>query len=107
MFVYTEKNKDSWSGYYGSKPDLKMHIRRIFNVYRATESLIFAVRAEVEALSRLELTEERLAANFNQKLSLMPSFLEGQQKHLHMVRKDISILLHHDAITGTSSPRAE
>jgi hypothetical protein len=57
MFVYTEKNKDSWSGYYGSKPDLKMHIRRIFNVYRATESLIFAVRAEVEALSRLELTE--------------------------------------------------
>lgn len=48
MLVYTEKNNDSWSGYYGSKPDLKYHIRRVFNSFRATEMLIYTVRVELE-----------------------------------------------------------
>lgn len=48
MFVYDEKNGDSWSGYYGSKPDLKMHITRIYNSFRATEALLFVIRVEYE-----------------------------------------------------------
>jgi hypothetical protein len=51
MFVYTERNNDSWSGYYGSKPDLKMHIKRVFNSYRATETLIFLARADLARLN--------------------------------------------------------
>lgn len=46
MFVYDQANKDAWSGYYGSKPDLKMHIKKVFNDFRATEALMFAARME-------------------------------------------------------------
>lgn len=68
MFVYTEFNKDSWSGYYGSKPDLKYHIKRVFNSFRATESLIFTVRAALETMRLLKIESELLALNFQQKL---------------------------------------
>jgi hypothetical protein len=50
MFVYDEKNGDAWSGYYGSKPDLKTRIRNIFDKYRGTTSLIFVMRVEFEKL---------------------------------------------------------
>ena len=50
MFVYDEENGDAWSGYYGSKPSLKMKIREIFDKYRATTSLIFVVRVEFEKM---------------------------------------------------------
>ena len=50
MFVYDEKKGDAWSGYYGSKPDLKMKIREIFDMYRSTSALMFIVRAEYEKL---------------------------------------------------------
>ena len=52
MFVYTEKNLDAWSGYYGSKPDLKYHIKRIYNSYIATTSLIFVIRLALEELKK-------------------------------------------------------
>lgn len=58
MFVYDEKNNDSWSGYYGSKPDLKLQIKRIFNVYRATETLMFTVRVEFEQLKLTKITSD-------------------------------------------------
>ena len=48
MFVYDQENGDNWSGFYGSKPDLKYNIRKVFNKYRAVESLIFGVKAELE-----------------------------------------------------------
>lgn len=37
----------------------------------------------------------------------MEKMIAHQQSELDSVRTDISILLHHDAITGTSSPTAE
>lgn len=52
MLAYTERNNDSWSGYYGSKPDLKYHIRRVFNAFRAAESLVFVVKVEFERLKK-------------------------------------------------------
>ena len=42
LFVYDEKNGDNWSGYFGSKPELKHKIKRVFNHYKAVESLYFA-----------------------------------------------------------------
>ncbi len=101
FFVYDEKNGDSWSGYYGSKPDLKMHITRIFNSYRTTESLLFITRLEHEILKSTS------SAVLDRKLEIFRQSLELFQKTLDDVRKEISILLHHDAITGTSSPSAE
>lgn len=53
MFVYDEKNGDNWSGYYGSKPDLKYHITRIFNEYRTTTTLMFIIRVEFEKVTRM------------------------------------------------------
>ena len=50
MFVYDEKNVDAWSGYYGSKPDLKMRIRKVFDSYRVSTSLLFVLRVEFEKL---------------------------------------------------------
>lgn len=58
MLVYDELNNDSWSGYYGSKPDLKLHIKRIFNVYRSTESLMFTVRVEFEQLKLTKISSD-------------------------------------------------
>ena len=107
MLVYTEKNNDSWSGYYGSKPDLKMHIKRVFNDYRATESLVFLSRVEVIRLNETVLKSEHLNSIFKRKVVTMEEIIENNQKTLDLVRSDISILLHHDAITGTSSPTAE
>jgi len=57
MFVYDQTNGDNWSGYFGSKPDLKYHIRRVFNQYRAVESLFFAVKAEFERIKTITFNE--------------------------------------------------
>jgi len=46
MFVYSQDTGDEWSGYFGSKPDLKMRIKAVFNLYRATETLKFLVFTE-------------------------------------------------------------
>lgn len=74
MLVYTEKNNDSWSGYYGSKPDLKYHIKRVFNTFRAAEALIFAVRAEFETLkitTVISSNEKAKKQNFDKKVEIM------------------------------------
>jgi hypothetical protein len=74
MLVYTEANNDSWSGYYGSKPDLKMHIQRVFNAFRASESLVFTVRAEFERikhLTQIPESERQKKLNFDKKLEIM------------------------------------
>jgi hypothetical protein len=110
MFVYSEKNLDSWSGYYGSKPDLKLHIKRVFNDFRATEALMFTVRTEVERLkatTKIAPSERARQQSFDKKVEIITRVIEQQQKELDAVRKEISILLHHDSITGTSSPTAE
>ena len=53
MFVYDQENGDNWSGYFGSKPDLKYHIRKVFNKYRAVESLMFGIKAEFERVKTI------------------------------------------------------
>ena len=55
MFVYDEKNGDNWSGYYGSKPELKMQIKDVFIRYRQTEALLFTVRMELANLQKVNL----------------------------------------------------
>ena len=68
MLVYDEKNGDAWSGYYGSKPDLKMHIRQIFDSYRATTSLMFVARLELEKLKSLILNNTHAQQGYELKL---------------------------------------
>ena len=36
-FVYLWDNGDAWSGYYGSRPELKRQIKEVFRAFRATE----------------------------------------------------------------------
>ena len=54
MFVYEESNGDNWSGFYGSKPELKYQIRRVFSKFRSVENLLFAVKAEYERVKTIE-----------------------------------------------------
>ncbi len=60
MFVYDESNGDIWSGFYGSKPDFKMHVKRIFARFRATESLMFVTRLEVEKLKIVKIVQPHI-----------------------------------------------
>lgn len=99
MFVYNQENGDEWSGYFGSKPDLKMKIKAIFNGYRATESLKFVVFTEYQKL--------RSWSKLSPRDEAMSKFLDRQQQLIEGIRTQIAILLHHDAITGTNSKTAE
>ena len=60
MFVYDESNGDIWSGFFGSKPDFKYHVKRIFARYRATENLGFVIRVEFEKLKLVKLESPHL-----------------------------------------------
>ena len=57
MFVYDEENGDNWSGYFGSKPELKYQIKQVFNQFRAVENLLFAAKAEFARIKTVELEE--------------------------------------------------
>ena len=63
MFVYDEENGDNWSGFYGSKPELKHQIKRVFNTFRAVENLLFAVKAEFARIKTIVLQPNE--ADFN------------------------------------------
>ena len=72
-------NQGVWSGYYTSQPGLKREIRDIFRFVRAALSAIFSRPGESRA-SRAE----------------WPIFSD-------QIFADLSSLIHHDAITGTST----
>lgn len=72
-------NQGVWSGYYTSQPGLKREIRDIFRFVRAVLSAIFSRPGE----SRASRAEWPIFSN--------------------QVFADLSSLIHHDAITGTST----
>lgn len=60
MLVYDEQKGDIWSGFFGSKPNFKCHIKRIFGRYRATENLAFIIQVEFEKLKTTKLDSPHL-----------------------------------------------
>jgi hypothetical protein len=60
MFVYDEENGDIWSGFFGSKPNFKFHVKRIFARYRAIENLSFVTRVEFQKMKLLKLESPHL-----------------------------------------------
>ena len=84
-----------------------MKIREIFDMYRSTSALMFIVRAEYEKLKDYKYDNPLLQQQYEVKLQLFKRAMDLFQKSFEDVREDISILIHHDAITGTSSPSAE
>ena len=111
MVVYDEANGDNWSGFYGSKPELKHKIRKVFSHYKAVESLMFTCRAEHARLKSIKFApgevEEPVEKDFKNRLNLYQNILTAKLNELQKVRNEISILLHHDSITGTCSNTPE
>ena len=68
---------DNWVGYYASNPTLKSEIWRVFHKFRTLESLKAYAEWQAQGFNKFE-----------------ESFKEAE--------KQVSYMLHHDAITGTS-----
>ncbi|CDW74179.1 alpha-mannosidase [Stylonychia lemnae] len=111
MLPYDESNGDAWTGFYGSRPELKSQIKQIFNYFKGVETLFFVSQCELERLKTIKMTEseasEAVQKDFQQRLELFQNYLNLKIKDLQRVRNDISILLHHDAIAGTCSQAPE
>lgn len=80
--VYLHPNEDEnifdyWVGYYSTRPHLKKMINQAFNNFRTLETLITY-------------------------LKLQNKFQEEWKEKFLTIETDLSYLLHHDAITGTS-----
>lgn len=77
LYVYEDDNGDSWSGYFITKPRLKLKNRETGKMLRALRSLAFT------SLKNNRLSPDRL-------------------DQLASMAEDFGVLLHHDTITGTS-----
>lgn len=87
FFPYSDDVNLFWTGYFSSRPNLKRQVRETLSQAQAS-SEIFTFR-NLEKVS----DEARPVQTQDRKLT---------QKSQKMLREEISILSHHDAITGTS-----
>eukprot|EP00347_Sterkiella_histriomuscorum_P014208 403361757 len=78
------KRMDYWSGYYSTKPGLKQEIKDLLQMQRNSEKL-FAFSQFVQYLASQEVDQKPIIEIMNR------------------TREAASILLHHDAITGTQT----
>jgi len=86
--------EDFWTGYYSSRIHLKRMIRHVFNDIQGTKTLA-AIRAVFKNDGSINFSKE-LQANINQI-----------QHHIREAERNWSILMHHDAITGTHTKNTE
>lgn len=93
---------DNWSGFYGTRAELKVQIKAIFSQSRAVQNLIAIGRIELMALNGTDYIMEdgeRFSLVYLDRYSQQ---LESIEKQFKDVKKEIGILIHHDAISGTS-----
>jgi hypothetical protein len=82
FFTYNDEGDDYWSGYYTTRPKLKLLIRQTNQLIRHAEQLFVEARA---------------------KGLLVASEHSSMYDDLQVARQDAALALHHDAITGTSA----
>ena len=75
FFPYSDKNNSYWTGYYTSRPFLKGYINQISNYYLIFSKLLFEYRLKYL------------------------NYIDG----LNNLKNLIGLLMHHDAISGTSN----
>ncbi|CAG9312638.1 unnamed protein product [Blepharisma stoltei] len=83
FFPYADYPYSYWTGYYSSRPSLKLQIKKFADYVRATERLV--------AHSSLNYYQ-----NFTKEITL------NRVNKLKPLREYLALLQHHDAITGTA-----
>lgn len=123
FFPYADNPSSFWTGYYVSRPQLKLAIRRTAALLRGGEALVSMVRPWADAWQGatsgiVEAFTDATLNNGKGKMSTASaetlkaavveatpyasfSWLRAAQR-LEQVRLDAALSLHHDAITGTS-----
>ncbi|XP_013184912.2 alpha-mannosidase 2 [Amyelois transitella] len=87
--IFSEGKPAYWSGYYTTRPYLKILTRQLEHQLRTSEILFTLVSNYIKqsADSRLSASEKKLEKSYEQLIS---------------ARRNLGLFQHHDAITGTS-----
>lgn len=83
--------EDFWTGYYSSRLHLKRQIRHVFNDLQSTKTLL-AIRAKAANSGHVNFTTDTAKQ------------LDDMNKFILVAEQKWSVLMHHDAITGTHPP---
>lgn len=87
--IFSEGKPAYWSGYYTTRPYIKILARQLEHQLRTAEILF-------------TLVSNYIKQNGNQKLSASEKKLEKSYEQLIYARRNMGLFQHHDAITGTS-----
>jgi alpha-mannosidase II len=90
FFPYADNEDSYWTGYYTTRPQLKIQSRKLNQILRSCEVLLVVVRQSPHANWD---TERR---------SLPREYWEAKFKAVEKARMETALMLHHDAITGTA-----
>ncbi|KAH8857885.1 Alpha-mannosidase 2 [Schistosoma japonicum] len=89
FLTYADRQHDYWSGYYNSNPYEKSLSRLLESELRSAEILYSYARQSVGRL---------------QNVAQLIPLITDLYKNLTIVRRNLGLFQHHDAITGTSRP---
>lgn len=90
FFPYADNEDSYWTGYYVTRPSLKAKSRKLNHIMRACEILHVLVRSSPHA-------------NWDTERRQLPaSYWESKFQDIERARMETALMMHHDAITGTS-----